>query len=253
MSKNIFIGAVLALSLTACSQHYALTSITRSRILIDSTYDRHPDTAAVNFVKPYKHVVDSIMNPVVGEVAEDMWAHQPESNLSNLLADIMVWAGKLYNEKPDMGLYNAGGIRATLPKGPVTYGDILDVAPFENKICFVTLKGSDLTELFSQIAMTGGQGVSHGVQINMTPDGKLLSASLNGKAIDPNASYRIATIDYVAQGNDKLTAMKRGTQVNAPQDESNNSRYIIVKYFKELASQGKAVSDKVEGRITITK
>ena len=69
-----------------------------------------------------------------------MHADRPESDLSNLLADILVWAAKDYGESPVLGIYNMGGIRADLTKGDVTYGDVLDVAPFENKICFTTLR-----------------------------------------------------------------------------------------------------------------
>ena len=45
-----------------------------------------------------------------------MVAHRPESDLSNLLADIMVWAARDYNEKVDFGVYNMGGIRAALSR-----------------------------------------------------------------------------------------------------------------------------------------
>ncbi len=82
------------------------------------------------------------MGPVVGRSAKYMTAKRPEGTLSNLLADILVWAAKDYNEKPDFGVYNMGGVRADLPKGDVTYGDVLDVAPFENKIAFTTLSGA---------------------------------------------------------------------------------------------------------------
>jgi 2',3'-cyclic-nucleotide 2'-phosphodiesterase (5'-nucleotidase family) len=106
-------------------------------------------------------------------------------------------------------------------------------------------------ELFSQIAHRGGEGVSRGVQMEITKDGKLLSARLFGKAIDPEANYRIATIDYLAQGNDGLTAFKSGTNLNSPTDEKNNARFIIRDYFLEMSKQGKVVDSKVEGRIVV--
>ena len=78
-----------------------------------------------------------------------------------------------------------GGIRASLAKGNISYGDVLDMAPFENKLCFLTLKGSDVVALFQQMATTGGEAVSEGVQIIISADGKLLSAKLKGEEIDP--------------------------------------------------------------------
>ena len=237
--------------LTACSSHYQLTDVSRTRILVDKTYDAAPDAAAAAFLAPYKEAVDSVMGPVVGEAARDMAAERPESTLSNLLPDIFMHMAQHYNEKPDFAVYNMGGIRAALSKGKVTYGDILDVAPFENKICFLTLSGDKVLELFSQIAMRGGEGVSKGVQLVITKDGQLLSARVNGKEIDPQASYRITTIDYLAQGNDGIPAFKSGTDLNSPKDDKNNARYVITDYFREMMKAGKAVDTKVEGRIIV--
>ena len=252
MRKLLLLLAVPSvMMLTACSSHYQLTDVSRTRILIDKTYDAAPDAAAAAFLAPYKEAVDSVMGPVVGEVARDMAAERPESTLSNLLPDIFMHMAQHYNEKPDFAVYNMGGIRAALSKGKVTYGDVLDVAPFENKICFLTLSGEKVLELFSQIAMRGGEGVSKGVQLVITKDGQLLSARVNGKEIDPQASYRITTIDYLAQGNDGMPAFKNGTDLNSPKDDKNNARYVITDYFREMMKAGKAVDAKVEGRIII--
>jgi 2',3'-cyclic-nucleotide 2'-phosphodiesterase (5'-nucleotidase family) len=247
---NVLILFIILLA-TSCTTHYQMAGIERTRILIDQRFDKEPDAAATQFIKPYKQKVDSIMSPVVGQAAHYMSAGKPESDLSNLLSDIFVWGGKMYNEHPDFAVYNMGGIRASLAKGTVTYGDIVDVAPFENKICFLTLSGEKVLQLFSEIARTGGEGVSHGVKLVITKDGKLKSALLNGQPVNPKRSYRVATLDFVAQGNDHMEAFKAKTDIHSPQDEKSNSRYIICQYFKEMSAQGKAVDAKVEGRIVI--
>ena len=240
-----------ATAMTACTTHYRLTNVSRTRLVVDARYDVQPDAQAEAFLAPYKHKVDSVMGPVVGYAAHNMAAQRPESDLSNLLPDILMWAAKDYGEKPQFAVYNVGGIRSALTKGMVTYGDVLAIAPFENKICFLTLTGDRVTELFEQIAHRGGEGVSHGVELTITSDGKLRSARLNGEPIDPRKTYRIATIDYLAQGNDGLRAFREYTNLNSPQEESNNTRFIIIDYFKSLYEQGLEVSAKVEGRIKI--
>ena len=246
------IGAVVVgMMITSCRSHYVMSGIERSRILVDSRYDALNDAQADAFMAPYKHVVDSMMSPVVGEVAKYMAAHRPESELSNLLADILMWAAERYDEKPVFGVYNMGGIRAGLAKGKVTYGDVLDVAPFENKIAFLTLSGEKVLELFQQMALSGGEAVSHGVQLVITKDHRLKSAKINGEDVDPNASYRIVSIDYVIQGNDRMEAFKAKTNVNSPQEERNNLRYIIMDYFREQMQQGQVVDREIEGRIIV--
>lgn len=237
--------------LCGCASHYQVSSVSKQRIVVDSRYDNKPVAQGEVFLAPYKQKVDSIMGPVVGIVACDMAAERPESNLSNLLPDILMWAAKDYNEKPDFAVYNVGGIRAALSKGKVTYGDILDIAPFENKISFISLTGENVLKLFSQIAARGGEGLSHGVELLLSKDLKLVSARLNGEEIDPARSYRITTIDYLAQGNDGLTAFKAGTDLNSPKEDKNNSRYIIINYFREQQAKGLAVDSKVEGRVRI--
>ncbi|HAT61901.1 MAG TPA: hypothetical protein DCS83_05040 [Prevotella sp.] len=254
INRVFFLGPLLGvMALGSCASHYELTSVSRSRVLIDSTYDQHPDVQGVVFLAPYKHVVDSVTRPVVGSVSEYLAAHRPESNLSNLLADILVWGGTKFNEHPVFSVYNMGGIRAALSKGTVTYGDIVDIAPFDNKICFLTLSGKDVLELFQQIAKRGGEGISHGVNLQISTDGKLLDARIDGKEIDLNAFYRVATLDYLAQGNDELTAFKSGTNVISLQEEGNNIRYIIMDYFRINCQGGKSVCPVVEGRIKIIK
>ena len=243
--------AVLVMAVSACRSHYEVAGIQRSRLLIDSCYDAPMDAQTDAFLSPYKHVVDSVMGPVVGRSARYMTAQRPEGTLSNLLADILVWAAKDYNEQPDLGIYNMGGVRADLPKGEITYGNVLDVAPFENKISFVTLSGEVLLELLGQIAAVGGEGMSHSMRMVITKDKKLVSATINGEPIDPARSYRITTIDYLLGGTDKMEAFKKGTNINAPKDASNNTRFIIMNYFRDMQKQGKVVDAEIEGRVTI--
>ena len=217
------------LLLSSCKQHYEVTGMQRSRILVDARYDVQPDQKVADFLKPYKHQVDSVMGPVVGRSARYMTAQRPEGTLSNLLADILVWAGK----------------------GTVTYGDVLDVAPFENKISFITMKGDVVMELFGQIAKTGGEGMSRAVRMVITKDGQLKRATINGQPIDPQKDYRVTTIDYLLGGTDKMEAFKKGTNINAPKEVSNNTRFIIMNYFREMDKQGKVVDSEIEGRVVV--
>ncbi len=241
------------LMMASCApKHYRLVSVDRSRIIVDSRYDQNPDQKAAEYLAPFKRVNDSIMGPVMGVIAHNMHPQRPESDLSNLLADILVWAAKDYNEEPVLGIYNMGGIRADLTKGEVTYGDLLDVAPFENKICFITLTGESLLKVFGQMAKKGGEGVSRGLELVIEgPEGKgkVKSVRLHGKEIDPKAEYRIATINYLIEGNDGMPSLREGTNVVAPDAASNNTRYLIMNYFRDKHAKGEVVDSKVEGRI----
>ena len=255
--RLLFSGFIAVVLMASCStKRYQLVGVERSRIIVDSRYDQNPDQAAAQFLAPYKQVNDSVMGPIVGQVAHNMHAKRPESDLSNLLADILIWSAKDYDEQPVFAVYNMGGIRADLTKGVVTYGDVLDVAPFENKICFVTLNGDQMMTLFQQMAKRGGEGVSRGLELVIEgpeKDGKVKSVRLHGKEIDPKAEYRIATINYLLEGNDGMPVLREGSNKVAPDDASNNTRYLIMNYFRDKQAKGEIVDSKVEGRIVRVK
>lgn len=255
MKKTVLFAVIAAglMTMSACRHHYEVASVERTRILIDSRWDAQPDAQAAQFLAPYKHDVDSVLGPVVGHVARHMKADRPESTLSNLLPDILMWASQFYHEQPVFAVYNMGGIRADLTRGAVTYGDVLDIAPFENKIAFTTMSGDVVLELFEQIAARGGEGVSKAVHLEISKDGKLLKATLNGEPVDPAKDYRVATIDYLLGGNDKMMAFKKGRDVIAPHEASNNTRFLIMDYFRTMEKEGKVVDAQVEGRIVVIK
>ena len=251
-NKTLFLPVLgMMIVVMGCRSHYEIAGIQRTRILVDSRYDAQPDARAAEFVKPYKHVVDSVMGPVVGRSAKYMTAQRPEGTLSNLLSDILIWAAKDYSEHPDFAIYNMGGVRAALPKGEVTYGDVVDIAPFENKIAFATLSGSDVLDLFRQIASVGGEGVSSAVRMVITKDYQLESLTINGEPVDPQRDYRVASIDYLLGGTDKMEAFKKARDLHTPKETSNNTRFIIMHYFSEMAKQGRDVDAEIEGRIVV--
>ena len=84
-----------------------------------------------------------------------------------------------------------------------------------------------------------------------TGKGKLISARLNGKEIDPKAEYRVTTINYLLEGNDGMPALRQGKDIVSRKEASNNTRFLIMNYFKDKQSRGEIVDSKVEGRIVV--
>ena len=58
------------------------------------------------------------------------------------------------------------------------------------------MKGSDLKALFNYVASSGGLPISKSVKMVISGS-KVKSVTLNGKPIDDNQTYTIATIDYL--------------------------------------------------------
>ena len=249
--EKLYWGIAAILALSSCTTHYTVSNVTRTRLLVDKTYDRPLSEDVTTFMSPFSEKVDGLMSPVLGRTPTPLVSGRPESSLGNLLSDVLVWSGKLYGEKPDFGVYNIGGIRASLAQGDITIGDVFDVAPFENKVCFLTLTGEKVLELMGQIAYRGGEGVSREVRLVISKDNKLVHATIGGKEIDPEASFRVATIDYLSGGNDRMTAFKSCTDLRLITTDDALTRELIMKYIKERTAAGQLVEGAADGRIIV--
>jgi 2',3'-cyclic-nucleotide 2'-phosphodiesterase (5'-nucleotidase family) len=143
-----------------------------------------------------------------------------------------------------MGLANVGGLRNNMPEGIVRRGDIMLISPFENYLVVLEMKGSDLLELMRNIAAVKGEAVSSSVRMEITADGQLLSCTIGGKEIDPERTYTVATIDYLAEGNDKMYALKKAVKRH---DIGLLARDAMMEYV----IKHRIIDSKMEGRIVV--
>jgi len=239
--------AVLMLwSITGWGQQtYKIRSFAWERIEVTNQLDVTPDEDAMAIVAPYKASVDSMMAPPLGLSRRGMGAGRPESLLGNWAADVMVETSTMTGlERADLGVMNVGGLRNRMPEGIVRRGDIILISPFENRVVVAEMKGSDLMELMRNIAAVKGEAVSSSVRMEITPQGQLLSVTIDGKPIDESRTYRVATIDYLAEGNDHMTALKKKSGLHELKILARDAmmEYIIKK---------QVIDSQLEGRIKI--
>jgi len=231
------------------AQNYVVKNITAKRYEITKSLDSNPSIReAEELLAPYKAKVDSFNGPVIGKSAMYMEANRPESLLSNWGADVLLYGAKKKFGKVDFSVINIGGLRSVMPEGEIRRGDIFDIAPFQNYLVLITLKGSDVKELFNQFAIFGGEGVCHGVKILMDKKNIKSEGTLNGKKIKDNKLYRIATLDYLAEGNDNMAAFKKAVNIERTEIPV---REIYIDFIKEAASKGKKIGSEIEGRTII--
>ena len=195
-----------------------------------------------------KAYIDSIKSPVLGEAAVALEKYIPESPLMNFAADaLMEMAQQHSKEKVDIAITNKGGLRSNISAGTITFGDVYNVFTFENRLAFLTLTGEQLALLCKEIAKAGGEAIS-GMRLEITNEGELVSATVGGKAIEPQKAYRIATLDYLAQGNDNLATLAQGTGLEIT---GHLLRDLMVEFIKRETANGRKISAACDGRITI--
>jgi 2',3'-cyclic-nucleotide 2'-phosphodiesterase (5'-nucleotidase family) len=117
----------------------------------------------------------------------------------------------------DFTITNGGGIRASIKAGNVTVGDVITVLPFTNIITVCEIKGSEvyaaLEHGYSLLPATNGAFSQTDLQVVYNrfgaPGKRILRVLLNGKAIDKNATYKVATNDFMAAGGDGYSMFGR--------------------------------------------
>ena len=247
MKKAFYL--LLLVVFTACkSVPYTLKSVAPHRIEVTKALDATPLPEAVAFIQPYLEGVDSLRKPYVGQSELYMSAARPESLLSNWVADVLVTTGEGLGYQPDLGICNIGGLRASMPKGTVTRGDILSISPFQNFFTILKMRGTTILTLMENIAAVHGEGVSSGARLVITRDGRLKSATLGGKPIKADSLYTVATLDYLAEGNDKLYALKDAEEKIVTQEPI---RETLMNHLQQLDRQGLKATAHIEGRITV--
>lgn len=101
-----------------------------------------------------------------------------------------------------IGLTNAGGVRADLAPGTVRYGQVFQVLPFDNRVVGLRLTGEQL-ESFILAPLSSGHGFPQlaGATLELV-EGKPHLTLADGAAIDPKREYLLATNDFLANGGD---------------------------------------------------
>jgi 5'-nucleotidase len=198
-------------------------------------YVHNPDTAdpdAKRIADKYRAAVAPIANRVVGSITTDITrtaAPSGESPLGDVIADAQL----AYTQSAGavIALMNPGGIRADFAfgsspggeaPGQITYGEAFTVQPFNNLVVTQTFTGAQLKEVLEQqFVGYAGQTSTKILQVSAgftytysasAPLGSRVSnMALNGTPIDPAATYRITTNDFLANGGDGFTNLRLGT------------------------------------------
>jgi len=240
--SKILICIWMLTELTACKVYYPAQE-TASVIKIDG---RVAYTFINTYCRPYKDSLDKIMKVPVAELENDLTKKLPESSLGNLMADILkVKAAQYTKETIDIAILNYGGIRvSSLSKGLLRVEHAYLLMPFDNYIVVQTLTGQQISDFCDSIALKNGWPVS-GIAFKISK-GKAADIKVNNVPLDAKKSYQVALNDYLANGGDGMTFLKK-----IPQQQTGKLfRDAIIEYWSDQTNESKKISSAVENRIT---
>jgi 5'-nucleotidase / UDP-sugar diphosphatase len=145
-----------------------------------------------------------------------------ETNLGDLIANAML--DQLRSDGAQIAIFNAGNIRNGIPKGDISMAQVLEVLPFRNKIARIDLTGAqlkivlengvsqveELAGRFPQVAGLRFFWNSSASIGNRVTSIRVLEKNGDFTPINLNAIYRIATNDFLFNGNDGFNIFKTG-------------------------------------------
>ena len=221
--------------------------------LIPITDSLPEDPTIKAIIDPYNTEVQGKMKVVIGEAlvaldGERANVRSKETNLGDFIAD---WMRAVSNT--DIAITNGGGIRASIPKGPITVGSVYTALPFDNLLVKLELTGKQITAAlengFSMVETAQGRfpqisGIIVKVNLKNAPNSRVVEVLVNGEPINSDKVYTVVTNDFMAAGGDGYASFK----------EAKSSKWVTGNWMRDdLVEYIKAhpeVNVTVDGRIT---
>ncbi len=240
---KIFISALLISIVNSCSPKLKVDKIETSSTQLNKSSAEDPEF--VDIIKPYKTKIDGEMNSVLIVSTNSATKGQPEGELGNLVADIVLnKASEYLKEKVDICMLNNGGLRTSLPEGEIILGKVFELMPFENEIVVVKLSGKKTKDMFNYIARSGGVPISGATAI--LGDSSITNIMIGGVAFDETKTYTIATSDYLAGGGDKMRFFNNPISI---MPTKHKMRDALIDYMVDENKKGNKLNPKKDGRL----
>jgi len=232
-------------------------------ILLDASVPEDADLLAQ--AEALNEPLQELRNQVIGSAAVDLNGERAscrfeECNMGNLITDAILWATAA--EGTQIAFQNGGGIRASIPAGDISIGDVLEVLPFGNTIATFELSGADVwaalengvsraenpenegTGRFPQVA-----GLRYTWNPNLPVGSRVVSVEVKNpdgtySPIDLNAVYKVAANDFMRRGGDDYSVFAEKA-IN-PYDFGPTLDEAVADYIAAHSP----VAPAVEGRIT---
>lgn len=210
-----------------------------------------PEPRIAEMVASYEEKVRPLVERTVGRAAHDITREMSpagESALGNLIADAQRWA-----TGTQIAFMNPGGIRADLPAGDVSWGELYEIQPFGNNLVKMTLTGDQIYRLLNQQWQKQGEqtrirflqisGLKYAWDDRRSFGDKVTGVWLeDGKPVDRTASYTVVANNFIAAGGDNFTVFTEAKDQEICQVDLD----ALVEYVKSLSQP---FGSKIAGRV----
>lgn len=189
-----------------------------------------PDAEVARKIAFYKQQTAAQIGVVQGVLQQRLVRdYNRESSLGNFVTDVLREV-----TGAEIGLTNAGGLRADLPAGEVTNGNVYDALPFVNSLVVCEMTGKQLKEVLEQgfsleRGMVQVSGLTARYDLSKPIGARLVSLEIGGQAAADEKIYRVATNSFVAQGGDLYQTFLQTKQT----DVGGLLSEVVMKYLRD--------------------
>ncbi len=233
---TIISSIVIYTTVVSCKKdlHYAPERIKSELITVNSNTEEN--AKIVSFISPYKNAIRAEMDSVLAVAPASYTKKDGKFNtaVGNMMADaVYEMTNPVFEKRAGYPfhavLLNYGGIRSALNQGSITTGTAYELMPFENEVVVVELSGKQMKAMFQYLKNGTAHPIS-GMEIQLSDDGEIKKALVQGKEVADNNTYFIATNDYLMNGGDNMTFFENPISV-LPLDYK--IRNVLIDYFKK--------------------
>ena len=232
----------------------------------------YPKDASVTAVlDTIKAENETALNRVIGTSPVELdgvWEHIRigQTNLGNVITDAYLLA-----TGADIAFENAGGIRASIAAGTVTYGDVINVSPYGNYVVTKKLTGTQIKEMLETsltiqknciVANDSGEWDAWpndsgsylqvgGIIVRFDPaqpaGERVLSVQKDGQELNDTKEYTVAVNNYLA-GSDSYPQLANAAEIG----EYSCCEELLIQFF-EQGSDAVTASATKQNMIQTTK
>ncbi|MFD7877543.1 bifunctional metallophosphatase/5'-nucleotidase [Streptomyces sp. NPDC059766] len=243
----------------------ARTSVKSANRVVTRDVAKAADMTAL--ISKWNTLAAPVGNRAIGYISADVNSTGTESPMGDLIADAQLAYARELDPKTAVALMNPGGVRAGLTyaakgsegDGVVTYAEGFTVQPFANTVNLQDFTGAQLIQVLKEQVSGSNAAAPKILQpsanltytLDLTKSGadRVVTDSirLNGAAIDPAATYRVATNSFLAGGGDGFTTLGLGTNDVVGVDDLE----ALVRYLTANSSAAAPLAPPAVNRITI--
>ena len=229
------------------------------------------DASVTDVLDTIKAENETALNRVIGTSPVELdgvWEHIRigQTNLGNVITDAYLLA-----TGADIAFENAGGIRASIAAGTVTYGDVINVSPYGNYVVTKKLTGAQIKEMLESsltiqknciVANDSGEWDAWpndsgsylqvgGIIVRFDPaqpaGARVLSVQKDGQELDDTKEYTVAVNNYLA-GSDSYPQLANAAEIG----EYSCCEELLIQFF-EQGSDAVTASAAKQNMIQTTK